>query len=1021
MKLKRFATGMLNLIHTTTFVLTLMSLSNFPVAAQEPIKVPQGFKIVKVADDNLATNIYSLTVDTKGHTVVAGPGYIRRLIDTDADGIYDEALQISNVPINGAQGLYFDDETLFAVGDQGVLRLSDSDNDGFLDQSKVALAIKTGGEHDSHAIRRGPDDKWYLLCGNGVTCPADVKLRPGQDTPHAGFLLRMNEDFAEIEVIADGFRNPYDFDFNIDGDPITFDSDGERDVSLPWYQPTRVYRLRSGDDAGWMTASWKRPDHSHSMPEVLGRLGRGSPSGVVCYQHFAFPKLYHDAAFVLDWTYGRIIAIPRTRLTGEYLQPIEFASPSGVAGFAVTDAEVAPDGSLLVSVGGRGTRGAVYRISWVGQKQQDILDLPPQLNTSWARANWRAEKRKPFSWEFVIDTIFNQNSQSKIGFQIKVIQMTTKSAGPISAEEFQLIKTRNPRVARKLLWSLLQHQDKDEASNFVVELIRRVRNLEYGNRAGELLADLKAAMPDAFPDPSSRLPYEQYSNPAIPIEFTIAQQVNAWFDDLTRLSEWPGNKAHADWPSVFDGYRIDVLEDGRSMAGDLKQVETALRLSGEKVFAERTRQFAFGRIGSLAITDLILKRITEESTPETDIHCLIVLARTARNLSGRQLNQVVDGLLNVRTKIKTAGKNVDRNWPARMRELTKCLIRELNIGDLLASHPALTRNENSYLFEVLSKEWEKRSARMMVADSILADDKTITSAKINFLAADKDKTFVGLVRMFHDERSLTDSVIKCLAANPHEDDRECFMRGFKSVDRNTWRLAANGLRKIARPENEKAIATDSISILKCGLQLGPEKQDQRVAESLIRLLKSWHNQNVDLDFSQWKSFLQKQYPAQFAAAGITESETTSATLQRLAKLDLSKGDSTVGQVVYQEILCSKCHDGGSRLGPSLAGITQRFSESDILRAIVHPDEQIPQRYRALKILTTEGEVIYGAVVYESADGIVLADRQANTLRVNQELIEERGMSQTSLMPAGLLDNASDRDIQDLFSYLRTLR
>src|SRR5262249_23850385 len=46
--------------------------------------------------------------------------------------------------------------------------------------------------------------------------------------------------------------------------------------------------------------------------------------------------------------------------------PYAFMSAKGDFGFAPTDAEVGPDGSLYVSVGGRGTRGGVFKVTYVG-------------------------------------------------------------------------------------------------------------------------------------------------------------------------------------------------------------------------------------------------------------------------------------------------------------------------------------------------------------------------------------------------------------------------------------------------------------------------------------------------------------------------------------------------------------------------------------------------------------------------------------------------------------------------------
>ncbi|GAG21821.1 unnamed protein product, partial [marine sediment metagenome] len=173
-------------------------------------------------------------------------------------------------------------------------------------------------------------------------------------TPQAGTLLRLSPDFSKREVMADGFRNAYDFDFHPFGDLFTYDSDGERDVSLPWYRSTRVFQVLPGAHAGWLSRHWKRPAGFLDMPPVMASFGRGSPTGVECYRHTHFPEKYRGALFVLDWTYGRVMTLPLTE-NGSVWQSEseEFISTVGQFGFAPTDAAVAPDGSLYVSVGGR--------------------------------------------------------------------------------------------------------------------------------------------------------------------------------------------------------------------------------------------------------------------------------------------------------------------------------------------------------------------------------------------------------------------------------------------------------------------------------------------------------------------------------------------------------------------------------------------------------------------------------------------------------------------------------------------
>src|SRR5205807_2356646 len=251
---------------------------------------------------------------------------------------------------------------LYCMGDGGLRRFriaKDSDHaDG---PSELLRAMKTGGEHASHAIRRGPDGWLYVLCGNfsGINHSfAQLPTSPiGQ--PIAGCVLRFSPDLKQSEIVADGFRNAYSFDFNSDGELFTFDSDNERCVSLPWYEPTRFYHVLPGGHHGWrapqLSQFWRLPPYFIDVSPPVATLGRGSPTGVACYPHAQFPKEYRGGFFLADWTFGRIYYAD-LKDKDYRCRPAVFLASVGDNGFAPTAALVHPQtGDLFVTTGGRGT------------------------------------------------------------------------------------------------------------------------------------------------------------------------------------------------------------------------------------------------------------------------------------------------------------------------------------------------------------------------------------------------------------------------------------------------------------------------------------------------------------------------------------------------------------------------------------------------------------------------------------------------------------------------------------------
>lgn len=393
----RFACLIVGLISPLT--VTAADLISFP---QLGLRVARGFRVSVFADADMANDIYAMTLDPRGNPVVTSQGYIRTLLDEDDDGEADDSEEFATTR-TGGMGLCFDGNDLMFVGDGGLWRFTDANGDGRADGPAAKIFSLEFAEHGGHAPRRGPDGLWYLIAGN------DTKFSMTSQKVEGGALLRFGSG-GGVEVVAEGFRNPYDFDFNDHGDIFTYDSDCERDFFLPWHLSTRLYHVPAGGHHGWRLdgymRSWARPDYYADTVGTLAFLGRGSPTGVLCYRHTQFPEYYQNGIFALDWTFGKIFFLPHDPQDNgsSYAGvPEVFLEPIGNQGFAPTDAVVAPDGSMFVSIGGRKTRGAVYRIEYVAEPARNIaatnwlllagtdvlgvLDAPQPLE-EWSRALW---------------------------------------------------------------------------------------------------------------------------------------------------------------------------------------------------------------------------------------------------------------------------------------------------------------------------------------------------------------------------------------------------------------------------------------------------------------------------------------------------------------------------------------------------------------------------------------------------------------------------------------------------------
>ncbi|MEW6306305.1 MAG: c-type cytochrome [Verrucomicrobiota bacterium] len=357
----------------------------------ESLTVLKDFKVelLRSAEPNEGSWV-SMTADPKGRLIISPQGNEPMLrVTLSADGKVAKIERIE-LPPRQAMGLLYAFDSLYVNGrgpdDWAVYRLTDTNGDDQYDKFETLRKWQGGGgEHGTHGIVLGPDKKLYVVCGNFVGVPTDLaptsqhknyaddvilpRMEDGNGfgagrKPPGGYVVRMDPDGKNCELFAAGQRNTYDIAFNRDGELFGFDSDMEWDWGTPWYRPTRIYHITSGADHGFREGTAKWPEHYQDSLPATVNIGIGSPTGVRSGAGAKFPAKYQDAMYILDWSYGRIMAV--------HLQP-NGASYSGsfenfVAGkpLNVTDLEVGKDGAMYFTTGGRGTQSGLYRVTYTG-------------------------------------------------------------------------------------------------------------------------------------------------------------------------------------------------------------------------------------------------------------------------------------------------------------------------------------------------------------------------------------------------------------------------------------------------------------------------------------------------------------------------------------------------------------------------------------------------------------------------------------------------------------------------------
>lgn len=390
--------------------------------------VPEGFEVELIAREPLVRNPTVMTFDRRGRLFVGqGPqwrapspdtegDHVDLLIDDDGDGVYDRVKRFAE-GFNSIQGIVWWGDELWIANAPDLTMVRDLDGD---DEADEYVRVYTGLgnlEHSLHGLNVGPDGKLYMSKGNskGYNRPDQLAPKPFRElwglpdpkgavdfppvevfkkgeyqkkyhTPpddwgRMGGILRCDKLGRNLEIVARGFRNPWDITFDDGFNWLGTDNDQ--------VQGDKIFMPFHGGHFGWghgWSYHWTGAGHLPTVP-MSAPLFEGSGAGIIHYHAGQFPKEYRGVYFINDWM-RREVYVFRPEWRGALQvaaggKPGVFAKAGtgrtipGSSGraFDPTDIEVAPDGSLIIASWGRGygatmkdgqqvDEGRIYRISW---------------------------------------------------------------------------------------------------------------------------------------------------------------------------------------------------------------------------------------------------------------------------------------------------------------------------------------------------------------------------------------------------------------------------------------------------------------------------------------------------------------------------------------------------------------------------------------------------------------------------------------------------------------------------------
>ena len=138
---------------------------------------------------------------------------------------------------------------------------------------------------------------------------------------------------------------------------------------------------------------------------------------------------------------------------------------------------------------------------------------------------------------------------------------------------------------------------------------------------------------------------------------------------------------------------------------------------------------------------------------------------------------------------------------------------------------------------------------------------------------------------------------------------------------------------------------------------------------------------------------------------------------------LAKAELGNGRAVFKRT-CASCHKlfgHGGEVGPDITG-ANRSDREYLLSNILTPSAVIQDEYRMSMVLIEDGRLYSGIPADENERVLKLkVANEEEPVVISKSEIESRKVAPVSMMPDGLLNTFSDKEVVDLIGYLQSTR
>jgi len=329
-----------------------------PLDLARDITLPPGFQIERVAGPPIVRHPLHVSFDDQGHAYVtdmAGvnrngpqlemelPNSIKRLTDSDGDGIFDQASVFAD-KLTFPGGVLWHEGAVYATAFPYLWKFLDKDGDGVADERTplVGKFGSVGNAADLHGPQLGPDG-WLYFCdgrnGHDLVFTDGTKVKG-----RASGLYRCKPDGSGFErVFAGGMDNPVEVAFTPAGEPLVC-------ANIVLNQPRHdgiLYGIEGGVYPHDLRAVRELTWTGQYLP-MAGDLGWVAVSSLIRYDHSAWGPAWKDRYFTAEFNTHKVRQHTITRDGAGFKTASEEFLQCSHPDFHPTQIVQAADGSLIV-------------------------------------------------------------------------------------------------------------------------------------------------------------------------------------------------------------------------------------------------------------------------------------------------------------------------------------------------------------------------------------------------------------------------------------------------------------------------------------------------------------------------------------------------------------------------------------------------------------------------------------------------------------------------------------------------